>query len=56
MDYILCYFMIIQQTFIINIVTPWEFFPSALVDGLSLEWQQVSSSPQDSFQYSGQSQ
>ena len=34
--------------------TPWEFFPPALDDGLSLEfeWQQVSSSLQDSSQYS----
>ena len=38
--------------------TPWEFFTSALVDGLSLEfeWQQVSSSIQDSSLYSGCSQ
>ena len=37
---------------------PWEFFTSAKADGLSLEseWQQVSSSLQDSSQYSGQSQ
>ena len=35
-----------------------EFFISALDDGLSLEfeWQQVSSSLQDSSQYSGRSQ
>ena len=39
-------------------VTPWEFFTSALVDGLSLEfeWQQISSSLQDYSQYSGRSQ
>ena len=38
--------------------TPWEFFTSALADGLSLEfeWQQVSSKLQDSSQYSGRSQ
>ena len=38
--------------------TPWEFFTSALPDGLSLEseWQQVTSSFQDSSQYSGWSQ
>ena len=35
--------------------TPLEFFPSVLADGFSLksEWQQVSSSLQDSSQYSG---
>ena len=35
-----------------------EFFTSALADGLSLEfeWQQVSSSLQDSSQYSDRSQ
>ena len=38
--------------------TPLKFFTSALADGLSLEfeWQQVSSSLQDSYQYSGCSQ
>ena len=38
--------------------TPWEFFTSALANGLSLEfkWQQISSSLQDSSQYSGHSQ
>ena len=43
---------------IIIIITLWEFFTSALTDGLSLEfvWQQVSSSLQDSFQYSDRSQ
>ena len=43
---------------IIIIFTPWEFFTSALAGGLSLkfEWQQVSSSLQDSSQYSGCSQ
>ena len=37
--------------------TPWEFFTSALADGLSLnfEWQQVSSSLWDSSQYYGRS-
>ena len=36
--------------------TPWEFFTSELVDNFSLklEWQQVSSSFQDSSQYSQQ--
>ena len=44
--------------FIIIIVTSLEFFTSALADGLSLEfeWQQVSSSLQDSSQYSGRPQ
>ena len=38
--------------------TPLEFFTSVLTDGFSLEfeWQQVSSSLQDSPQYSGRSQ
>ena len=40
---------------IIIIIIHWEFFTSVLADDLSLEteWQQVSSSLQDSFQYSG---
>ena len=40
------------------IFTPLEFFTSVLADGFSLEfeWQQVSSSLQDSSQYSGRSQ
>ena len=39
-------------------LTPWEFFTSALADGLSLEfeWQQISSNIQDSSQYSVWSQ
>ena len=38
--------------------TPWEFFTSVLADGFSLEseWQEISSSLQDSSQYSGRSQ
>ena len=38
--------------------TPLEFFTSVLADGFSLEfeWQQVSSSLQDSSLYSGRSQ
>ena len=38
--------------------TPWAFLTSVLADGLSLgfEWQQVSSSLQNSSQYSGRSQ
>ena len=40
------------------IISPLECFISALADDLSLEfeWQQVSSSYQDSPQYSGRSQ
>ena len=43
---------------IIIIHHPLELFTSALADGFSLEseWQQVSSSLQDSSQYSGRSQ
>ena len=43
---------------IIIIIYSLEFFRSVLADGLSLvfEWQQVSSSLQDSSQYSGHSQ
>ena len=43
---------------IIIIIYSLEFFTSALADGFSLEyeWQQVSSSLQDSSQYSGRSQ
>ena len=43
---------------IIIIIYSLEFFTSALVDGFSLEseWQQVSSSLQDSSLYSGRSQ
>ena len=39
---------------IIDILLFWEFFTPTLTDGLSLEfeWQQVSSSIQDSSQYS----
>ena len=42
----------------ITIIYSFEFFTSVLADGLSLEfeWQQVSSSLQDSSQYSGRSQ
>ena len=42
---------------IIIIIYSLEFFPSALASGLSLEfeWQQVSSSLEDSFQYSSHS-
>ena len=43
---------------IIIIIHSLEFFTSALADGLSLgiEWQQVSSSLQDSSRYSGRFQ
>ena len=42
---------------IIIIIIPWEFFTSANADGLSLKfkWRHVSSSLQDSSQYSGRS-
>ena len=50
--------IIITTTIIIIIIYSLEFFTSALADGLSLEVesQQVSSSLQDSSQYSGRSQ
>ena len=43
---------------IIIILLIWEFFIPALADDFTLEseWQQVSSSLQDSSQYSGRSQ
>ena len=43
---------------LLSLFTPWEFFTSVLADGFSqeFEWQQVSSSLQDSSQYSGHSQ
>ena len=48
----------IQNRLLLLLFTLWEFFTSANTDGLSLEFesQQVSSSLQDSFQYSGHSQ
>ena len=51
-------FVITIIIIIIITVTPWEFFPSALADGLSLkfEGQQVFSSLQDSSQYSARCQ
>ena len=47
-----------KQIYILLLFPVWESFTSALADGLLLEfeWQQVSSSPQDSSQYSGRSQ
>ena len=52
------YLFLFSFSFVIIIIIYSEFFTSALADGLSLEvkWQQVSSSLQDSFQYSGHSQ
>ena len=59
--FIIFIFIIIIIIIIISTTTttaPWDFLTWELVDGLSLEfeWQQVSSSLQDSCQYSGQSQ
>ena len=49
------FLQIYSAVIIIIIIYSLEFFTSALADGLSLEneWQQVSSSLQDSSQYSG---
>ena len=46
------------KVIIIIIIIPLEFFTSVLADGFSLEfeWQQVSSSLQDSSQYPGHPQ
>ena len=46
------------SSLILSLFIPWEFFTSALDDGLSqkFEWQQISSSLQDSSQYSDRSQ
>ena len=43
---------------IIIIIIPWKVFTSVLADGFSLgfEWQQVSSSLQDTSHFSGCSQ
>ena len=48
----------VQVIIIIIIIILVEFFTSTLADGISLEfeWQQVSSSLQDSSQYSDRSQ
>ena len=50
--------LIIIIIIVIIIIHSLELFTSALADGFSLEseWQQVSSSLQDSFQYCGRSQ
>ena len=50
--------VVIINIIIIIIIISWEYFTSALFNGLSqeFEWQQVSSGPQDSSQYSGRSQ
>ena len=47
-----------RQLYFTYLFTPWEFSTSVLADSLPLEseWQQVSSSLQDSSQYSGLSQ
>ena len=49
---------IINILLMIIILLFWEFFTAALADGFSLgfEWQQISSSLQNSSQYSGWSQ
>ena len=53
-----CFFLCLFNLIIIIIIYSLEFFTSTLADGLSLEfeWQQVSSSLQDSPQYSSRSQ
>ena len=45
------------EKIIIIIIIPGEFFTSVLADGFALDfqWQQVSTSLQDSSQYSGRS-
>ena len=55
--FIIIIIIIIINIIIIIIITPLEFFTSVLADGFSLEfeWQQVSSSLQDSSQDSGHS-
>ena len=52
------YSLVSLDLLIIGISISWEFFPSVLADGLSLEfeWQQVASSLQNSSQYSDRSQ
>ena len=52
------FFFFIITIIIIIILLLWEFFTPALADGfpLEFEWQQVSSSLQDSSQYSGRPQ
>ena len=52
------FYMFDRFVIFIIIFAHWEFFTSVLVDGFSLEFglQQVSSSLQDSSQYSGRSQ
>ena len=51
-------FSFLRHVIIIIILLFWGFFQPALADGFSLEaeWQQVSSSLQDSSQYSGRFQ
>ena len=47
-----------ENYYLFIIITLWDFFISALADGLlhEIEWQKVSSSLQDSSQYSGRYQ
>ena len=53
-----CVLSIFALIWLVLLFTPLEFFTSVLANGFSLEfeWQQVSSSLQDSSQYSGRSQ
>ena len=52
------HFFYYYKVSLLLLFTPLEFFTSVLADGFSLEfeWQQVSSSLQDSSQYSGRPQ
>ena len=49
------FFFFLLLLLLLLLFIPWEFFTSALADGLSLEfeWQQATYVPQDSSQYSG---
>ena len=44
-----------NRLFTVPVPIPWDFYTSALTDGLSLKfkWQQISSSHRDSSEYSG---
>ena len=55
-DHIIIIIIINYNIFIILVLESFFFFKLALADGFLLEWQQVSSSIQDSFQYSDQCQ
>ena len=52
------YYYYYLSLLLLLLFTHWKFFSSVLADGFSVdfEWQQVSFSQQDSFQYSGRSQ